>query len=193
MREKHGMSYTPEHRVWRSMLTRCYNRNCACYSRYGGRGITVCDRWRHSFKNFFEDMGKRPSSSHSIDRIDVNGNYEPSNCRWVTQTVQSNNTRVNKFISINGVERTQAEWSAISGIHPTVIAKRVSLGWTGTKIISAPKRHFSVTLLTHSGRTMTFTEWEKETGISKLTLYSRVKRGWNVDQALTTPARAWRK
>ena len=93
----HGMSKSDEHRCWRGMKKRCLNENFRFYYRYGGRDITICDRWLHSFENFFADMGVRPSKLHSIDRIDNNGNYEPSNCRWVTQEQQCQNKSSNKL------------------------------------------------------------------------------------------------
>jgi hypothetical protein len=96
---KHGMHGTVEYNSWDSMVQRCSNPNNN-YSDYGGRGITVCDRWLESFKNFYEDMGPRPSDIHSIDRIDVNGNYEPSNCRWATPKEQARNKRNIKIKSI---------------------------------------------------------------------------------------------
>ena len=87
----HGKSYSPEYCSWYSMKARCYNPNHKHYKNYGGRGITVCDRWKDSFENFLADMGPRPSSKRSIDRIDVNGNYEPENCRWSTDVDQARN------------------------------------------------------------------------------------------------------
>jgi len=85
-----------EYLTWASMLDRCRNKNNKSYKNYGGRGIEVCDRWTNSFENFLEDMGKRPSNKHSIDRINVNDNYEPNNCRWATTYEQSINRRMFK-------------------------------------------------------------------------------------------------
>jgi len=88
----HGMFGTTIYGVWKGVLYRCYNKNCKRYQYYGGRGITVCDRWR-KFEAFFEDVGLRPGPGYSLDRIDNNGNYEPSNVRWATLSQQAYNRR----------------------------------------------------------------------------------------------------
>ena len=98
--ESHTLKNTPEYRSWSALKNRCYNKNNEYYKYYGGRGITVCDRWKNSFIAFYEDMGKKPFPKAQIDREENDGNYEPSNCRWVTALVNSQNRRscvVNQF------------------------------------------------------------------------------------------------
>ena len=92
---KHGMSKSKTYSIWANMKDRCHNPNNHAFDLYGGRGIQVCDRWRESFQAFVDDMGEQPPGL-TLDRIDVNGNYEPGNCRWTTWHVQANNKRTSK-------------------------------------------------------------------------------------------------
>jgi hypothetical protein len=93
LHKKGGAGSSPTYNSWRAMRERCLRPDSQSYPNYGGRGITICDRWRNSFVNFLADMGERPNG-HTLDRIDVNGNYEPGNCRWATNKRQARNTRV---------------------------------------------------------------------------------------------------
>ena len=108
---KHGMYNTPEYNAYTQMKQRCYNVNNKRYSSYGARGVLVCSRWLNNFNNFIEDMGKKPSLLHSLDRIDVNGNYEPSNCRWATDYEQRTNKQNTILYEINGIELHMSGWA----------------------------------------------------------------------------------
>ena len=102
---KHNMSYSPEYLAWAGIKSRCYNPKAPRYPNYGERGITVCNRWLESFENFYADIGDRPSKDYSIERLDVNGNYEPFNCKWATRFEQQRNIRVqrNNSTGVTGV------------------------------------------------------------------------------------------
>ena len=126
--------------AWRGMRHRCHDKGDKEFRNYGARGITVCDRWRYDFKAFLADMGPRPSPNHSLDRINVNGNYEPSNCRWATRKEQCRNTRFNRNLTLGGVTRCVAEWAEITGISAYTISGRVARGWNDERILTTPAR-----------------------------------------------------
>ena len=130
---KHGSAgrgqKTREYVCWESMRRRCRRPKDKSYPRYGGRGIAVCERW-DSFENFLTDMGAKPGPEYSIDRIDPNGNYEPSNCRWSTVATQANNQRSNRLIEFRGERLTLMEWSRRTGINRSTITRRLDLGWS---------------------------------------------------------------
>lgn len=131
--------HTTEYRIWCAIIQRCTTAACPGYKHYGGRGITICDRWRESFELFFSDMGQRPKG-HSIDRIDVNGNYEPSNCRWTTHREQMQNTRRNHFITFQGKTLCVTEWARRIGLHPATLFKRLrSPKWDVASALTTPR------------------------------------------------------
>jgi hypothetical protein len=137
--ERHLMSYTPEHRAWSSMKNRVCNPNVIGYNYYGGRGITVCDRWLNSFENFLEDMGNRPSDKHSLDRIDVNGNYEPSNCRWATIEQQNSNKTSNVMVTYKGETKYLAEWARVLNTSQQLLMYRLNVAkWSVEKTFETP-------------------------------------------------------
>jgi hypothetical protein len=130
------MTGTRVHNTWLRMIDRCRNDR---QGNYGSRGIIVCDRWLHSFEAFYEDMGEPPSKHHSIDRRDVNGNYELGNCRWATRKEQARNTTRNTVLRHNGEEKTIAEWAEATGIQASTICHRLyTSGWTVEDALTCP-------------------------------------------------------
>lgn len=108
--KKHGKAGCKEYVCWQHMISRCYNRNNEKYYNYGARGISVCGRWLTSFDNFYSDMGDSPTKNHSLDRINVNGNYEPTNCRWATSKQQQSNRTNNNWLEYNGEKKILQDW-----------------------------------------------------------------------------------
>lgn len=153
-RERHGLNKTPEHRAWVHMKQRCMNAKRREYKHYGGRGIRVCDQWLNSFLTFFADVGQRPSDQHSIDRIDVNGNYEPGNVRWATQQEQVENTRVVRMVTIGAKTQSISAWEREMGLSKGQVRAREASGWRledailtpsvkGQKLVMSVKRDYS--------------------------------------------------
>ncbi len=137
--EKHGKSRTPEFHVWQLMWRRCSVESDSAYKNYGGRGIKVCEEWR-LFSSFYRDMGSRPSSSHTIERIDNDKGYEASNCRWATRAEQGRNNRRNVVIEFNGQKKVLTDWAAEVGLTVTALWKRLFKGgWTVEKALTTPK------------------------------------------------------
>lgn len=128
-----------EYRLWSGMIQRCTNPKFVDWRLYGGRGISVCERWRQSFATFFADMGARPSAGLSLDRWpDSNGNYEPGNVRWATAKQQCRHTTRNRQITANGRTQTLVEWSELTGIKRETIADRIAAGWTEERAVGTP-------------------------------------------------------
>ncbi len=133
----HGKSNTTTHVTWTSMKQRCNNPKAKRFKDYGGRGIKVCERW-DSFDNFLADMGERPTGL-SLDRIDVNGNYEPSNCRWATDEQQRANTTRTRTDTINGITRTLREWAKEYNRPFELVRSRLRIGWDLKRALTQEK------------------------------------------------------
>jgi len=138
---RHGKHATLEYRSWRSMINRCHNPADQAYSRYGGRSIIVCQRWRESLEAFIADMGSRPLSSHSIDRIDNDKGYSKNNCRWATPQEQSRNRRRHRLVTFDGKTMCVTEWSEATGIPAATLYWRLGNGWSVERALAAPVKH----------------------------------------------------
>ena len=128
-----------EYRAWQAMKARCLNPNTIEYEHYGGRGIKICNDWLTSFDNFLKDVGPRPSKSHTLDRVDVNGNYTPDNCRWATYTHQNQNARFNDNIELNGQTKCLSEWARTYNISCKTVWSRIyKYGWSPEEALTIP-------------------------------------------------------
>lgn len=176
------------------MISRCYNNKNKSYADYGGRGITVCDRWRNSFPDFIKDMGKKPTGL-SIDRIENNGNYEPGNCRWANSFNQANNTRKNVYLTYKGETRTVNQWARHLNLANSTLRNRLDkLNWPIDKAFNVNpdygnRKYIRSDKITHNGQCHTLVKWAKVTGIKIQTLRKRIKLNWSIEKALTTPVR----
>lgn len=169
-----GLSDTnrAEYYCWSGMLKRCFNKNDKSYKDYGERGISVCDEWRNSFAQFLADMGKRPTIAYSIDRINNDDGYNPSNCRWATKKTQANNTRNNHFITYKNETLTIAQAADKYNVQRSTLLNRINmLNWSVADAIEKP--HFAG-LYPFNGKMLRLPEVSKLTGIKYATLYNRL-------------------
>ena len=191
--------YTRLNNIYDNMKRRCYNPKSDVYKYYGGRGIKICDEWNNRekarlqngtcskgwlvFKKWALENGYQDNLT--IDRIDPNGNYEPSNCRWVTMKVQSNNLRNNVRLTYKGRTQTIHEWCDELNLNYDCIRDRICRkGWGVTEAFET-KENINCHYLTYNGKTQTIREWAKEIGIKENTLVYRLKYGWTVERALS--------
>ncbi|MEO8641870.1 hypothetical protein [Pseudomonas sp.] len=170
----HGMSKRDEYQVWNRMWNRCTNPKIERYPQYGGRGISVCDEWK-SFESFYADMGDKPSPSHSIGRIDNNGNYCKANCRWETAKEQGANTSRSIFIEIDGVRLSVPEWADKLGMNQDVIRQRVHAGVSPGKLLA--KENLKEKVITVDGVSKLTTEWMKCLAIPISSFYYLSRKG----------------
>lgn len=123
---------TRTYRIWKSMKSRCLCKGASAFYKYGGRGISICPEWADSYERFLADMGECPSDKHSIERNNVNGDYEPLNCRWATAIEQANNTRRTRFIEVDGEKVPLSQLARTLGVPPTRLMRQIASGWTPT-------------------------------------------------------------
>jgi len=138
---KHGGKSSREYETWKRIIQRTTNSKRPDFHLYGARGIRVCERWRSSFSAFLQDMGQRPSDTHSIDRYpDNDGNYEPGNCRWALPGEQAANTRSVRWITINGQKVTLTRAASEIGVAQATLSKRIAAGWPESRWLDPPRR-----------------------------------------------------
>lgn len=180
--KKHGKTNSPEYKIWSGMKTRCSDLS---NEKYGGRGIFVCERWINSFENFIADMGQRPSSKHSIERINNNGNYEPTNCRWATDIEQAWNRRNTRKDIFDGKIYSLKEISELTQIPKSLIIFRFASGKRGNELLK--DKHYNRQSITFNGITDTCAGWARRTGLTEDTISQRLRRDkWSVEKTLTT-------
>lgn len=186
---KHGLAHTKTYKIWAAMKGRCQNPNDKDYPGYGGRGITVCERWQ-SFENFYEDMGEKPID-RSIDRIENNLGYCKDNCRWATPTEQNNNSTNVHWIEFNGVKDTVVGWSRRLGCPSRVLNTRLSKEWPIQDVLSPPfdrnRTKRNTKRIECLGESLTIPEWSKKTNVPRNVISYRLSAGWPVEKALTAP------
>ena len=179
--------------AWWNMNRRCTDTSCSSYPNYGGRGVKVCDEWAQSYEAFRDwAIANGYAENLTLDRIDVNGNYEPGNCRWLTAKEQANNRRTNRICTFQGVTGTMSELCERFGLDYALVNNRVQKGWSIEDAMSTPKgaptkkrNH----LITFRGVTKTVAEWNETLGGTKNTLSERLRHGYSIERALTEPVR----
>jgi hypothetical protein len=194
-RGSHGLSATRGYNVWSNMMKRCFDQRNVAYRRYGGRGITVCERWR-DVRNFIADMGQ-PSEKLTLDRINNDGHYELGNCRWATRSEQRRNcSRPLRMLDFGGRSQCLQDWADELAIPYKRLAARLDIcGWSVEKALSAqpfvrdPTRRTSRNrFLAFNGKRQTVKEWSVELGLSRTLIARRIDHfGWTLERALSSP------
>lgn len=190
MREKHGLSKTPEYRIWAGICQRCNNSKRNEFNRYGGSGITLCAEWRESFSAFYQALGPRPSPRHSVDRIDNSKGYEPRNVRWATPEQQAQNSSIARPVTYRGRTMTVSEWARETGIGFTTLIARLNRGIPLDDVFSAERlvgKGQPPRMLEYGGQRLSVGEWARKIGVEKRTLKKRLSAGIPIERALQNP------
>lgn len=185
-RTKHGGAVgarenkgNPLYKLWSAMKDRCSNPNSKHYHRYGGRGITLCDAWAADYATFVYDIGKRPRGM-TLERIDNNGNYDPTNVKWATRVEQANNRTTNVLVTHEGLTMSLADWARRKGWKYGLLGSRWKKGLRGEELL-APPIYARGKLLEFRGELRSLPEWAKVLGIDYQTLRWRFKHGYPID------------
>ena len=184
LKTKHGLWQTRSYEVWSSMVKRCTRKSSRNYHRYGGRGITVCERWL-DFENFYADMGERPEGL-TLERIDNEKGYYPENCKWATVAEQNRNRKNNVNITIDGVTKCAKDWGDMARVNMSVITGRVRKGWDGAQAVFTPVKTGSL-MVTINGVEKAVADVAKEYGLDESCLRARLRRGWDIQRAVEPP------
>lgn len=181
----HGMYKSPEYKIWGSMLSRCYNVKSSGYKNYGGRGIIICERW-HNFENFYADMRKRPDKLQ-IDRINNDGIYEPTNCRWATQKTQLRNKRSNKKLTYKNQTMCISELVEKTGTNAARLNRRLSLGWKIEDAINlSAYEHYENGKRQQAYKNIP-DELKEKSVVPKSIILARLSKGYSIEKALFEP------
>lgn len=181
----HGMSGTAEYVTWLNMKQRCNNPKNTEYKNYGGRGISVCAKWQDSFHEFIKSMGRKPTKAHSIDRINVNGDYSESNTRWAIPKEQARNTRKNRLLTAYGVTACVSEWSEIMEIDSCKIFRGISKGLSDHDCIFRKMNNNHGRYIMAYGESLIILKWAKAMEIPHSRILDRAnKLGWSDHDAI---------
>lgn len=175
----HNETKTRLYGIWAGMKQRCFNEKDHCYQNYGARGITVCDEWKNDYVAFSMWAKQNGYTDElSIDRIDTNGNYEPSNCRWATAKTQARNKRNSIYLTYNGETKHITEWAEATGQSLcTLYCRKTTRGWSDAEVIEGRQYRKEIHLIV-DGVDRTLSEWARITGQRREKLYTRHRRGW---------------
>lgn len=171
-----------EYRIWKAMKSRCYSPSNKKTGYYQKENINVCDRWRNSFENFLEDMGKIPGDEYSIERIDYAKDYCPENCKWIKFSEQSKNRRTIKLYTYNGKTMILKDWAKYFNINYNTLHKRLTR--YNLSFEEAIKKDCYNRLVKINDKEMTVTEWCKFYNLKSGDVFSRIHRGWSKEDAI---------
>lgn len=186
-----GLPKIPEVGIWRGMIRRCEDPLYKEYGNYGGRGIKVCQRWRHSFSSFYEDIGQRPDPKYTIDRVNNDGDYEPGNVRWATQKQQQTNKRTNHLIAYRGETLPVSVWAERCRISTEAVISRLKHGWPVKEALEKPIARGN--WVTYGGEKMTIADLAKKYNKKRQTIEGRLRLGWTIEAIIEKPVRCKRK